>query len=271
MNHILKIIQFIFITCFYYQTQAQIIDDKNKPTETKQAHKIRYAFIIGNNKYRNMTPVLNALNDVNLVAKALNILGFRTTVLNDFTLSEFDEKWTYFKQQATNSDVLLIYYVGHGMAYDGNNYLLPVEIDLKNCNDVRRQGIKIAELVDEISQINSQINLFYLDAFQQNNIVQCNEISNKSTSDEILVKRRGVRLAEKSTIPNLMFYSASQNEGALLAKGRNGYFTKAFIENLKIGIDTEKLMRKITNSVLIKTNQKQLPESSGSLIDTFEF
>jgi hypothetical protein len=56
-----------------------------------------------------------------------------------------------------------------------------------------------------------------------------------------------------------------------LATGRNGYFTKAFIENLKIGIDSEKLMRKITNAVLIKTNKKQLPESSGSLIDAFEF
>jgi uncharacterized caspase-like protein len=253
--------------CLFHTIQAQ----QSTPQTTNPTYKIRHAFVMGNNNYRNMSPVLNALNDVNLVAKALNILGFRTTVLNNFTLSEFDEQWTYFKQQATNTEVLLIYYVGHGMAYDGNNYLLPVEINLKNCNDVRRQGIKISEMVEEISKINSQINLFYLDAFQHNNSIKCNEINNKSTTDEILVKKRGVRLAEKSTIPNLMFYSASQNEGALLANGKNGYFTKAFIENLRIGIDTEKLMRKITNSVLTKTNQKQLPESSGSLIDIFNF
>jgi uncharacterized protein len=234
-------------------------------------YKFRHALIIGNSQYRTLMPIPNALNDVNLVAKALNILGFRTSILTDFTISQFDEKWTFFKQEAMSTEVLLIYYVGHGMAFEGNNYFLPVETNIKNCNDVRRQGIKVADLIEDISKLNSQINLFYLDSFQQNNIINCNQLNNTTVPDEILVRKRGVRLAEKSTIPNLMFYNASSSNGAIPSLGKNGYFTKAFIENMKIGIDTDVLMRKITNSVLIKTNQKQLPESSGSIMDAFIF
>ncbi len=235
-------------------------------------YKIRHALIIGNSQYRTLMPIPNAINDVNIVAKALGILGFKTTVLNDFTSSQFDEKWTYFKQDANNTEVLLIYYVGHGMAFEGNNYFLPVETNIKNCNDVRRQGIKVSELIEDISKLNSKINLFYLDSFQQNNVINCTQLNtHTTTTDEILVRKRGVRLAEKSTIPNLMFYNASQGDGAMPSVGKNGHFTKAFIDNLKIGIDSDELMRKITNSVLIKTNQKQLPETSGSLMDTFIF
>lgn len=234
-------------------------------------YKIRHALIIGNSKYRTLMPIPNALNDVNIVEKALNILGFKTTILNDFTSSQFDEKWTYFKQDANNTEVLLIYYVGHGMAFEGNNYFLPVETNIKNCNDVRRQGIKVSELIEDISKLNSKINLFYLDSFQQNNIINCTLLNAPTTTDGILVGKRGVRLAEKSTIPNLMFYNASQGDGAMPSVGKNGHFTKAFIDNLKIGIDSDELMRKITNSVLIKTNQKQLPETSGSLMDAFIF
>lgn len=244
----------------------------NKITESPIInYKIRHALIIGNSQYRTLMPISNALNDVNLVAKALNILGFKTTILTDFTISQFDEKWSYFKQDAINTEVLLIYYVGHGMAFEGNNYFLPVETNIKNCNDVRRQGIKVADLIEDISKLNSIVNLFYLDAFQQNNVINCNQLNTPSSTDEILVKKRGVRLAEKSTIPNLMFYNASQSNGTLPAAGKNGHFTKAFIDNIKIGIDSDELMRKITNSVLIKTNQKQLPETSGSLMDTFIF
>jgi hypothetical protein len=240
--------------------------------EINTSYKIRHALIIGNSQYRTLMPIPNAVNDVNIVAKALGILGFKTTVLNDFTSSQFDEKWTYFKQDANNTEVLLIYYVGHGMAFEGNNYFLPVETNIKNCNDVRRQGIKVSELIEDISKLNSKINLFYLDSFQQNNIINCTQLNTPTTTtDEVLVRKRGVRLAEKSTIPNLMFYNASQGDGAMPSVGKNGHFTKAFIDNLKIGIDSDELMRKITNSVLIKTNQKQLPETSGSLMDTFIF
>lgn len=294
---LLLIIAFFSISC--YKKQASLIgksieDDKqelisegqkrttydrqsepittNKITESPTInYKIRHALIIGNSQYRTLMPIPNALNDINLVAKALGILGFKTTILTDFTISQFDEKWSYFKQDAINTEVLLIYYVGHGMAFEGNNYFLPVETNIKNCNDVRRQGIKVADLIEDISKLNSIINLFYLDAFQQNNVINCNQLNSASATDEILVKKRGVRLAEKSTIPNLMFYNASQGSGATPSTGKNGHFTKAFIDNLKIGIDSDELMRKITNSVLIKTNQKQLPETSGSLMDTFIF
>lgn len=158
-------------------------------TDPTPNYKIHHALIIGNSQYRTLMPIPNALNDVNLVAKALSILGFKTTILNDFTISQFDEKWSYFKQDANNTEILLIYYVGHGMAFEGNNYFLPIETNIRNCNDVRRQGIKVADLIEDISKLNSKINLFYLDSFQQNNIINCSQLNTTTTTDEILVKK----------------------------------------------------------------------------------
>lgn len=68
-----------------------------------------------------------------------------------------------------------------------------------------------------------------------------------------------------------MFYNAAKIEGAIQSTERNGYFTKAFLENTKSGISVEKLMSEITKSVYKNTNQKQQPESSGSMITNFIF
>lgn len=248
----------------------EVIRVEEVKKETDPVLKNRHAFVIGNSHYKSQNLIPNAINDINDVSEKLKGVGFNVLKVEDFTNNLFDEKWTEFKQIATGTEVLLIYYVGHSMAYEGNNYLLPIEASLKYCESIRKQGIKVSELINDISKINAKVNLFYMDSFQQKNKITCIE-GITSMDDDFLQKKRGVRLAEKANLPTLMFYNAAKIEGAIPSTGNNGYFTKAFLENIKPGISTEKLMSEITKSVYGNTNQKQQPESSGSSIINFIF
>ena len=50
----------------------------------------RHAFVIGNNHYKNQSPILNAINDVNDVSKKLEEVGFN--VMTYFIWTHINEK-----------------------------------------------------------------------------------------------------------------------------------------------------------------------------------
>jgi formylglycine-generating enzyme required for sulfatase activity len=86
------------------------------------------ALVIGINAYVEVPPLEKAVGDANAVAAALKGIGFTVTLVTDIARRELNERITEFQKTLTTGDIALVYYSGHGVEIDGQNYLLPADI-----------------------------------------------------------------------------------------------------------------------------------------------
>jgi Caspase domain len=96
----------------------------------------RVALIIGNSAYKNVPKLTNPVNDASLVAEMFKNAGFDavTTKLN-LNVSEMRKSLREFGASTREADIAVIYYAGHGIELDGNNYLIPTDAALETDAD----------------------------------------------------------------------------------------------------------------------------------------
>jgi uncharacterized caspase-like protein len=88
----------------------------------------RVALVIGNDSYQNAQVLSNARSDAKAVAKALEGAGFSVTLKQDLTLKSMKEAVRAFKAEVAGGDEALFYFSGHGVQFEGSNYLIPVDV-----------------------------------------------------------------------------------------------------------------------------------------------
>src|SRR4051794_27955747 len=75
----------------------------------------RVALVIGNSAYRSAAPLPNPLNDAKAVAETFKAARFDTVTLRtDVTSSELRRAVSDFSDVASDSDIAIIYFAGHG-------------------------------------------------------------------------------------------------------------------------------------------------------------
>src|SRR5262249_53098275 len=112
----------------------------------------RIALLIGNKDYKpSVGALVNPLNDVRLVGISLLKVGFEIlgpmenarradilTAINVFAA----------KLRAAGPDAIgFLYYSGHGIGADGENYLIPVDIEEPSTEQLRVHGVKQNEIL----------------------------------------------------------------------------------------------------------------------------
>ena len=91
----------------------------------------RIAFVIGNSQYVEITPLVNPVNDANAVAGRLQTLGFELhggRVYHNLTRRQLQRQIKAFARAADNREMAFFYFAGHGMQFNGDPHLLPVDI-----------------------------------------------------------------------------------------------------------------------------------------------
>src|ERR1700757_1563652 len=84
----------------------------------------RLAFVVGNNAYP-LAPLRNAVNDAVAISNVLKDHGFTVQRSTDVTLTALDHAIDQFLSGLHPGDTIVIYYSGHGMQIDGENYMIP--------------------------------------------------------------------------------------------------------------------------------------------------
>src|SRR5690349_3195641 len=85
----------------------------------------RVALLIGNSAYKSVPPLANPVNDATLVGGMLTKAGFDVVDTRlDLGVAEMRKALREFGAKARDADVAVIYYAGHGIELDGNNYLV---------------------------------------------------------------------------------------------------------------------------------------------------
>jgi len=222
----------------------------------------RVALVIGNTSYRHLAPLHNAVTDARDVCEALTRLNFQATCFyNLATRREFREVVLGFFSQVNRKHTVVFYFAGHGFQVEGENYLMPTEIDPRTVADVEEDGISLSYLKRQIELSGSGPNLVILDA--------CSDPPFQGTSRPLA---RGLARADPPE-ESILVYASAPNQSALDDAGKNGLFAKHLLAHMEnTGISVEQLLAVVAEAVDKEARQLQVtqrPFRSSSLTQRF--
>ena len=222
----------------------------------------RVALIIGNSAYRSVAPLRNPVNDAAVVAAMFKRAGFDVVdSRRDLKVTEMRRALREFGNQTSDADIAVIYYAGHGMELDGNNYLIPVDAELESDTDVFDEALSLDRVLVAVEPA-KQLRLVILDACRDNPFSRTMKrtIGSRSVG-------RGLAKVEPSS-PNTMIAFAAK-AGSVASDGdtnNNSPFAIALVEHLtEPGLDLRKAFGFVRDDVLKATSNAQEPFIYGSL------
>ena len=230
--------------------------------QTRPADK-RIALVIGNGRYPAM-PLPNPENDARLIAANLRKLGFEVNEQLNLGVRDFRRVLREFSKRLQEDDaVAVLYYAGHGVQIDGRNYLLPVDLNLRDQEEVKDESVDIEDLfLSRLDRARSSARIVILDACRDNPFAG---------------KTRNVRsaggLAEMGARGTLIAYASAPGQPAEDGPtGRNSVYTKSLAEEMMVpGLEVEQMFKNVRVKVLRDTKERQVPWVNTSLISNFSF
>src|SRR6516162_5471540 len=221
----------------------------------------RVALVIGNSAYQNAPPLPNPANDSALMELTFRRAGFDVVdARHDLSALETRRALRDFADKASDADIAVIYYAGHGLELDGTNYLIPVDARLERDNDVFDEAFSLERVLVAVEPA-KKLRLVILDACRDNPFAKT--IKRTVASRAI---GRGLAKVEPDS-PNLLIaYSAKAGSTAQDGNGSNSPFTVALARHLTTpGLDIRKAFGFVRDDVLKTTGNQQEPFVYGSL------
>ncbi len=234
-------------------------------TKIDQAYREkRLALVIGNANYVHGNVLSNPLNDARAFSAALEDLGFKVLTYLDANQKTLKMAIDEFGELLKDYNVGLFYYAGHGIQVKGDNYLIPVDADLKIEQDVDYDCIDVGRLLGKMEAAETSTNIIILDACRDNPFER--SWSGRSQS-------RGGGLAFMSAPSgSLIAYATSPGKTASDGSGKNGLYTEALLQFINIpGLPIEEFFKNVRTMVEQRSNGAQTPWESTSLKGNFYF
>ncbi|CAN7472854.1 caspase family protein [Pararhizobium sp. LjRoot235] len=221
----------------------------------------RVALLIGNEKYEATSQLNNPANDVDLMKASFEDAGFDTvTTVHDLDRASMVRALRDFEDAATGAEVAIIYYSGHGMEMNGQNFLLPVDVALKTDKDVEDEAVPL-DRVQRSLEGATRLKLVILDACRNNPFEQSmtRSISTRAVS-------RGLARVEPESADLLVAFASKAGTVAMDGEGKNSPFATALSKYLtEPGVDVRIALGKVRDEVVAATNRSQEPFVYGSL------
>jgi hypothetical protein len=128
----------------------------------------RVALVVGNGAYLHATPLPNPPNDAAAIAAALRRLNFEhVTVLKDLGAEALRAALLNFEPKVTGADIAVVYFAGHGIEVDGQNFLIPIDARLARAAATELEAIPLSTVTTVISAA-QKLRLVILDACRTN-------------------------------------------------------------------------------------------------------
>jgi uncharacterized caspase-like protein len=230
----------------------------------------RVALIIGNSSYQNAGQLLNPRNDAEALEAALTRLGFEVELALDVTLSGMVEPVRRFTQRLRGVDVALLFYAGHGLSFQGENYIVPIEASAKDVIDIGFGMLSVRKITDEMA-MHARLNIVLLDACRDNPLVRS---ANRSLGDSgrSAVIKQGLSRLEQIGRQSYIMLATKEGEVASDGTGAHSPFSEALLNHIETeGLEISELARRVRKDVREATDGRQVPLTIGSLDDPFYF
>jgi len=221
----------------------------------------RFALVIGNSNYRAVTQLPNPVNDARAVGDELKSAAFDVTQLLDVGQADMRRAIKDFaaKISAKGSDTIaLVYYAGHGVQIDGENFLVPVDAKIQGEADIAKEAVRLGDVMSALAAVPSKMRIVILDACRNNPFA-----TTKQT--------RGLAIVDAPT-GSIVAYSTAPGTEATDGAGSHSPYTAAFIEVAQQPrVQIEQLFKQVRLKVHEATKGQQTPWESSSLTSDFWF
>lgn len=223
----------------------------------------RVALVIGNASYLNAPRLKNPRNDAKDMAAMLKTLGFEVTEGYDLGRDDMNDKTSEFARKAENADLALVYYSGHGVQIDGENYLIPIDARLNDRYDLRNQ-FRLNQLTEDGS--NAKKAILVIDACRDNPLVAVAARGLRGDTGASRAAPSG--LAQPSYQPRgtLIAYATRPGTVALDGDGRNSPYVAALLKRIATpDIDVRRMLDLVADDVAQQTQNQQVPTVINAL------
>ena len=230
-------------------------------SSAQQAGQKRFALILANQTYEK-NPLPNIDNDASLMAKTLTGLGFTVTTLMNGTRSTMRTKLKELKDNlsANPSGIGFVYYSGHGVQVDGENYLVPVNNgSLTSEADVKEDCLSLSYVLEMSKGTQAKAYITVLDACRDNPFLGQKGDGNKGLAAV-------GRTLDAST---LVAFAASPGETASATLGgANSIYTAELVKQLQTpNLSLTEVFQSTRSAVRTKSFNKQRPREDNGLED----
>ncbi len=221
----------------------------------------RIALVVGNGSYQHLPALRNTANDANAIARSLEYANFEVTKLIDADLISMKRAFLAFgRAMREDVEATFIFYAGHGVQVSGENYLMPVDANVSFEDEVAIEGVNANDFLRVLNGSRGAVNIVVLDACRNNPF---------PSSIRSAVAGLAPVLAPRGT---LIAYSTAPGSVAWDGGGEHSDFTAALAETMRMpGLEIAQVFRKVRGRVLERTDGKQTPWESSSIIGEFYF
>jgi uncharacterized caspase-like protein len=227
------------------------------PSLAATAH--RLALVIGNNAYADGV-LKNPINDARAMSATLRELGFEVRVLENADRMAMQRAVVEFGRKLNENTVGLFYFAGHGMQVRGANYLIPVKAEITSEEEVEVEGLDVAYVMARMATAKNQFNIVILDACRNNPFQR----SFRSASNGLA--------AISAPTGTLIAYATAPGSVASDGDSANGIYTAELVKAIRQpGVSMEEAFKQARSGVIQRTQGRQTPWESSSVIGTFMF
>jgi hypothetical protein len=223
------------------------------------------ALVIGQSAYKSVPALPNPGNDAKAVSQFLTDSGFEVSQAADLSQNEMRSAISDFagKVAAKGADtVALVFYAGHGLQIDGENFLVPVDIDPKREADIPIQAVRLNDILNTLTSVPSKMRILMLDACRNNPF------------PDLKTAGGGLAIVDAKVGAPGTFLSFSTSPGAVAedGSGSNSPYTNALLAAGKEqNIPIEETFKRVRLAVNKVTEGRQTPWDSSSLTEDFRF
>ena len=233
------------------------------------ARAARLAFVVGNDNYQNVEKLRNAGADAETMAKAFARAGYQVTIRRDLDFKSFKDEFRAFRSRIQGGDEVLLYYSGHGVGFEGTNYLLPTDVRAESQEQVRDDAIALTTVQEDIAATRPRFTLVIVDACRDNPFPKVG----RAIGDKGLARPIGAR-------GQMVMYSAAEGQQALDRLGesdpvRNGVFARVFAKEMeRPGVPVDQVLKAVrieVNRLARSVKRDQIPALYSEVLDDYYF
>jgi len=196
----------------------------------------RSALVIGNASYE-VGALRNPVNDANDVADSLRSIGFDVVLATNVSREGMLHNLAEFRKKLQPGGLAVVYYSGHGVEVDGQNWLLPVKnANIQTQTDVRIYSVSTQDLLREMEESGAKLNLLILDACRDNPLPAVQKSASRGLAR--------IDTASSTRSSTLVAYATAPGKTAADGNGRNSPYTALLKEALNGGLSYRDIQQK---------------------------
>jgi uncharacterized caspase-like protein len=226
----------------------------------------RVALVIGNSAYQHSVPLPNPKNDAQLIGETLRLAGFSVISGFDLSKSAMLDIVDKFTEEAYDADTALVFYAGHGLQVNGQNYLVPIDANLEKAAQLQTRTIPIDKLLAALPPAPA-VNIVVLDACRDNPLGR--SLAASLPAGRSMGVSKGLASVQTNSVTGgglLIAYAT--DPGAIAGDGTENHspYTAALARHLTTpGLEIQSALTRVRADVSEATRGNQNPWHNASL------